>query len=339
MVLHEAADRSAEILAASAGKRVPEIRQQFDGVIESLSQILGSEFPESADDVGPVLPRRYVVVLRGEIAAALDGAPFTPESRDIVRVFIWLEELLRRSERAPTNRFVARLAGEESVNAVVEIAHDIRSPLTSILFLVDTIRRGHSGKVTTVQERQLGLIYGAALGLSTMSSDLIDAVRGERLVDGQPVPFSVADVLLGVGAIVQPIGEEKGLAFSIEYPAGDARVGYPSALGRVLLNLTSNALRYTDSGSVIIGCTEHSDRVIEFWVKDTGRGIPDSVLAMLFDGFRPTSVGIRFSSAGLGLAICRTLLEAMGSILDVETSEDGTRFSFVLDLPPYTDPA
>jgi two-component system sensor histidine kinase EvgS len=56
---------------------------------------------------------------------------------------------------------------------------------------------------------------------------------------------------------------------------------------------------------------------------------------MLFDGFRPGSVGIRFSSAGLGLAICRTLLEAMGSSLVVETSpEHGTRFSFVLELPP-----
>ena len=184
---------------------------------------------------------------------------------------------------------VARLAGEESVNAVVEIAHDIRSPLTSILFLADTIRRGHSGKVTPVQERQLGLIYGAALGLSTMSSDLIDAVRGERLVDGQPLPFSLTDVLLGVQAIVQPIAEEKGLQFAVQYPSRDGRIGYPSAIGRVLLNLTSNALRYTETGSVVVGCAEHSERVIEFSVKDTGRGIPESVLAMLFDGFRPAS--------------------------------------------------
>jgi len=73
---------------------------------------------------------------------------------------------------------------------------------------------------------------------------------------------------------------------------------------------------------------------VEFWVRDTGRGIPDNVLAMLFDGFRPGSVGIRFSSAGLGLAICRTLLEAMGSALRVETvTEGGTRFSFTIDLP------
>jgi len=58
------------------------------------------------------------------------------------------------------------------------------------------------------------------------------------------------------------------------------------------------------------------------------------VLAMLYDGFRPGSVGMRFSSAGLGLAICRSLLEAMGSTLQVQTAMDkGTRFSFQVKLP------
>ena len=74
--------------------------------------------------------------------------------------------------------------------------------------------------------------------------------------------------------------------------------------------------------------------VVEFWVVDTGRGIPENVLRMLYDGFRPGSVGLRFSSAGLGLAICRSLLEAMGSALDVQTAvEKGTRFSFQVKLP------
>ena len=333
-VLQKAADRAAAILATKAGKPADDVRRQFDGVIESLIDAARRDDRDGATRLLPTLPRRFIDVLRAELAAILDSESFLPELREIVRVNALLEDMLRRSERTPTGRFVARLAGEESVNAVVEIAHDIRSPLTSILFLVDTIRRGHSGKVTSVQERQLGLIYGAALGLSTMSSDLIDAVRGERLVDGSPVPFSVADVLLGLQAIEQPISEEKGLLFEMTYPGTDGRVGYPSAIGRVLLNLTSNALRYTETGSVTVVSTENSNRTIEFSVSDTGRGIPDSVLAMLFDGFRPASGGIRFSSAGLGLAICRTLLEAMGSRLDVQTSDDGTRFSFVVDVPP-----
>jgi signal transduction histidine kinase len=100
------------------------------------------------------------------------------------------------------------------------------------------------------------------------------------------------------------------------------------------MNLTTNALRYTERGSVSLGCTEMGEDMVEFWVVDTGRGIPENVLRMLYDGFRPGSAGLRFSSAGLGLAICRSLLEAMGSALNVQTAmEQGTRFSFKVKLP------
>jgi signal transduction histidine kinase len=68
-------------------------------------------------------------------------------------------------------------------------------------------------------------------------------------------------------------------------------------------------------------------------VEDTGPGIPDDVLERLCHGFPPEGVKLRFSSAGLGLAIVRTLVEAMGSTLQVDTGDDGTRFSFVLSLP------
>lgn len=333
--LGEAATRAATLLAETAGKTVEEIQGQFDPIVELIPELGATDHPPFIEDPRCNLPRRYVDVLRSELLKGIAALPQVPDSHETITVLAGLEEVIRRSEMTSTGRFVARLSGEESVNAVVEIAHDIRSPLSSILFLVDTIRRGQSGKVSAVQERQLGLVYGAALGLSTLSSDLIDAVRGERLVDGRPVPFSITEIILGVCAIVQPIGEEKGLPLHVGFPQVDGRVGYPSAINRILLNLTTNALRYTDTGSVAIGCTEVSDEGVEFWVKDTGRGIPENVLAMLFDGFRPGSVGMRFSSAGLGLAICRTLLEAMDSSLKVETSaEQGTRFSFELRLPP-----
>jgi signal transduction histidine kinase len=332
-VLTEAAARSAAVLAETAGKTAEEVQNQLDAIVEVIPELVMDTRRGFVEDTRCNVPRRYIDVLRAELLKGLIQLP-APDASETIAVLMALEEIIRRAEMTSTGRFVARLAGEESVNAVVEIAHDIRSPLSSILFLVDTIRRGQSGRVSPVQERQLGLVYGAALGLSTLSSDLIDAVRGERLVDGRPVPFSITEVILGVCAIVQPIGEEKGLPLHVGFPKVDGRIGYASALNRVLLNLTTNALRYTDSGSVSIGCTELSDELVEFWIKDTGRGIPENVLAMLFDGFRPGSVGMRFSSAGLGLAICRNLLEAMGSSLGVETApNEGTRFSFKLRLP------
>jgi signal transduction histidine kinase len=192
--------------------------------------------------------------------------------------------------------------------------------------------------VNPVQERQLGLIYSAAFGLSSVASDVIELARGgDRLVDLDPIPFSVSDILESVRDIVQPIAEEKNLAVRLSPPEADFRIGHPVALSRVLLNLTTNALKFTAEGFVEVTArqTENS-RAIEFSVRDTGRGIPPQSMATPFEPFRRRQKPgeYAFSGSGLGLSICRKLVEAMGSTLDVETSQGvGTRFHFVLDLP------
>lgn len=270
---------------------------------------------------------QFLGVLREAEPASIDGA-------ELIAVLTTLEELTARVRLGARNQFVDQLSAPDALQAVIEVAHDMRAPLGSILFLVDAIRRGQSGTVNTIQERQLGLIYGAALGLSNVACDVVDAVRGNRLVDGRPRPFSIEELLNSVSSIVRPIGEEKGLAISLRLPTVDGRLGYPAALHRVLLNLLSNALRYTESGAVSMGCDEPSARTVRFWVEDTGSGIPPGVMSMIYDGFRPGSVGLRFSSAGLGLAICRSLLGAMGGSLSIDTSTRGTKFSFELELEP-----
>jgi len=332
--LAAAGDIAAAKIAEATSKSPEALRSQLECLVEVLTDAASNEPDDpdlafEADDV-----RHYVDVFRSSFLTELTD-PEAVDGAQLLRVLRKMDQVVHARQRSSTGKFMARLSGSESADAVVAIAHDIRSPLSSILFLVDTIRRGRGGKLAPVQERQLGLIYGAALGLTTLASDLMDAARGERLVDGQPVPFSITETMLAVQAIVQPLGEEKGLPLHVEFPKVDGRIGYPSAIHRVLLNLVANALRYTDTGSVSFGCTEVSRTRVEFWIEDTGRGIPDKVLAMLFDGFRPGVVGLRFSSAGLGLAIVRTLLDAMESTLKVTTAaERGTRFSFELELPP-----
>ena len=277
---------------------------------------------------------RVVETLRCELLRELQMEASRIDGRHLVRVLLAFETLAGAMARAADAR-AESVSASPGIDGLVEIAHDMRSPLGSILFLVDAIRSGRSGPVSPVQERQLGLIYGAALGLSSLATDLIDLVRGgDRLVDGPPVPFSVAEVMLHVRDIVTPIAEEKGLALDFKLPKVDGRVGYAGALGRVLLNLTTNALKYTDRGSVKIGCSEVSASRVVFWVADTGRGIPEPVRRVLFSPFRRTAGRMRFSNTGLGLAICRSLLGAMDSSLQVESSESaGTWFSFELELP------
>lgn len=325
-------------------QQVAEDSPSQDEVRQHLVQ-LGRAIRADRDDDHPggdgiartVLSRRLAELLRRSVlarCAALDPPPATPELLALLRR---MEAVHRAIEPDWAQHFADRLTGPDGMELVVEVAHDLRSPLTSILFLAETLQRGRSGPINAVQERQLGLIYSAAFGLSSLASDVIELARGgDRLVDLDPLPFSIADILESVRDIVQPIAEEKGLQVRLAMPAEDFRVGHPVALSRVLLNLTTNALKFTSEGFVEVRGEQREGTRVEFSVRDTGRGIPPHAMLTLFEPFRRRQKQgeYAFSGAGLGLSICRKLVEAMHATLNVDTSpEAGTRFFFELDLP------
>jgi signal transduction histidine kinase len=283
------------------------------------------------------LGRRLLSLMRAAFLERAQALPTSPDSGQLLRVLAAIELVSQRLEADWAQHFTDRLSSPDGLELVVEVAHDLRSPLTSILFLAETLQRGRSGAVNPVQERQLGLIYSAAFGLSSVASDVIELARGgDRLVDLDPIPFSVTDILESVRDIVQPIAEEKSLTVKLSTPEADFRIGHPVALSRVLLNLTTNALKFTAEGFVEVVARQTVARRIEFSVRDTGRGIPPQSMATLFEPFRRRQKPgeYAFSGSGLGLSICRKLVEAMGSILQVETQQGiGTRFYFELDLP------
>lgn len=228
------------------------------------------------------------------------------------------------------------LAGRDAAGLIIEIAHDMRSPLAAILFLLDMLRSERSGTVTPLQQQQLRLIYGASLGIMQLACDMIDSVRGaERLVADRPTDFSIAETLGSVKDIVQPMAEEKGVDVELALPPDDIRTGLPTVLNRILLNLTSNAIRFSNDGVVTLGAEPISPTAVEFSVQDSGREIPPRVMEQLFRPFRHSDVrrARSFSSAGLGLSICHKLTLALGSELRVMTAATGTRFFFVIDLP------
>lgn len=327
----------AEWTAKMEGPGDPEAECPCTGLVHGLRQMLAGEEPELADTGRPAVARELLHMLRREFLAELAQQAAPPPGEALLRVLSAMEQIHERLEPGWSQEMVDKLSGPQGLELVVEVAHDIRSPLTSILFLGETLQRGRSGPINEVQERQLGLIYSAAFGLSAMASDVIELARGgDRLVDLDPIPFSVHDILESVRDIVLPIAEEKGLALQLLPPESDFRIGHPVALSRVLLNLTTNALKFTDEGMVEVVAAQTSRTGIEFSVRDTGHGIPAEAMRTLFQPFRRRQGGgdYKFSGAGLGLSICRKLVEAMGSQLQVETSANlGTRFYFELDLP------
>ena len=290
--------------------------------------------------LGSVRGRRVLELLRAEV---IRGWSDDADGRtEVPAILTAIERVREAAERDGAQRFSDRVSGADGLDLLVAIAHDLRSPLTSILFLAETLQREQSGPVNDLQRRQLGLIYGAALGLSSVASDVIELARGgDRLMEREPTPFSVTAILESVRDIVRPIAEEKQLAVRLLPPTLDYRMGHPVALNRVLLNLTTNALKFTSEGYVEIVTQEIGPLRVQFAVRDSGRGIEPEIVSSLYQPLRRVAGRAEqsFSQTGLGLAMCQKLVEAMDSQLNVETRRGwGTRFYFELSLPVCPPP-
>lgn len=332
--LDEAADLLVEDWRAFSEDAISqaEVAAGVADVVARVCNVPG-DAPRPDDEVATLLTRRIVALLRRRVLQSSDALD-PAESLDLLRS---LEHVASSIEPRWSGRFQDRMTGPSGLDLIVEVAHDLRSPLTSILFLAETMLHGRSGPLTPLQERQLGLVYSAAFGLNAVASDVIELVRGgDRLVGRDQQSFSMAEVLESVRDIVLPIAEEKGLELRFEGPANDRRHGHPGAINRVLLNLTTNALKFTAEGYVEVKVTEIGADIVECSVRDTGRGVPAAAMPTLFEPFRRRQQpgDYAFSGSGLGLSICRKLVEAMGAELAVSTAQgEGTRFSFRLVLP------
>lgn len=176
-----------------------------------------------------------------------------------------------------------------------------------------------------------------------LRSPLASMVKGEDdRLDGDPDGFCIGEVLESVATVVRPLAESKGLAVRTLSPAGDRRIGHRPALRRVLLNLATNAVKFTDEGSVQMVAMPQSEGRVSVSVRDSGRGLPPAVAEALEQplGEAPADGADPFRVTNPGLTICRRLLQSLGSELDFETRPGhGTRFRFALDLPPTPNDA
>ena len=311
-----------------------EVAELLGQLSTCIHQVLASIAPTYDARLRTPLGRRLLDLLRAGVVESC-----TPGARDaeLLPLFLAIEKVRGAIEPNWAQTFAAHLSGSDGLALLMDVAHDLRSPLTSILVLAETLQRGHSGDVNDIQKRQLGLIYTAALGLSSVASDIIEFTQGgEQLVEQEPSLFSVCAILESVRDIVRPIAEEKRLTIRLLSPTVDVRIGHSVALSRILLNLTTNALKFTDHGYVEIVAQERGPNTIEFAVRDSGKGIDAESIATLFQPLRKKSGrrGQHFSQTGLGLTICRKLATALHSELKVESRIGwGTRFYFELDLP------
>src|SRR6266571_9574311 len=231
----------------------------------------------------------------------------------------------------------APLVGIDGLEFLIEFVHDMRSPLNSLLLLADRLQQGWSGPLTTLQLRQLRLIYAAAHALNTVTSNALQMTREwDQLEEPEARPFSVTKLLSDVQDVVRTLAAQKGLEVAFIRPDIDRRLGHTIELQRILLNLLTNALKFTRAGTITVSATDRDDSRVEFAVQDTGPGIHVSAQQTLFQPFRKLAGSQRaaFSATGLGLAITQRLVAALGGQLKYVTAPDqGTRFFYTVHLP------
>jgi signal transduction histidine kinase len=201
------------------------------------------------------------------------------------------------------------------MNVAVELAHDLRSPLSAFTILTQLMESGAAGPMTETQRHLLTVMHNAAIGMAQMTTDILEAGRARIVRGREPTSaFEVHGVLRTVRRIVQPLAEQSGLNIVVTDKAPRTWRGCPTAITRVLLNLTTNALKYTERGTVEYGARQTGPSRLQFFVRDTGGGFAK----------RPQPAASepdwKRASTGLGLAMSRQLLTEMGSTLELEST-------------------
>ena len=251
------------------------------------------------------------------------------------------EETERRLRRERSARAEAEAASRAKSQFLTTMSHELRTPLNAILGYVDLLELGVQGTLTADQLTSLERVRKSSKHLLGLINDILNLARIEQgHVDYDMRIVSANEMLAGVEPLVTPQFIAHGVDFQRIACGGDVRVFCdPEKTRQILLNLLTNAYKFTDPGGrVVLGCST-ADTVATFVVTDSGRGIPPEKLASIFEPFVQIDRHLNTESqqgVGLGLSISRQLARDMHGDLTV-ISEPGGGSTFTLTLPLAQD--
>jgi signal transduction histidine kinase len=244
------------------------------------------------------------------------------------------EEIVRRAGIAIENARLFRLAQEASrakSDFLAIVSHELRTPLAAVVGYTGLLEEGIGGGLTPSQTEFTTAIRRSAEHLTRLIDQVITFARLEGDHDRLHEEEVGLEALLGdVVTLTGPLAMRKGLALELEAPDEPVElITDGRKLSQILINLVSNAIKYTDRGRIILQVEAPQDEVV-VRVRDTGRGIPAGKLDEIFEPFRQLDEPgtRREGGAGIGLSIVKNLTRLLGGEVGVESVVgEGTTFS------------
>ncbi len=274
----------------------------------------------------------------------ISGAPrYNDEGAMVGTIGIHLD--ITEQKQLESDLILARKQAEESAKSkqvfLANMSHEIRTPMNAIIGM------SHQLAKTSLTERQrtfLETIHSAADNLLVVVNDVLDLSKMEAgKLTLEKIGFCLKDVIDRAIHVVEHKAEEKGLLLSIEYY--DARIapvqlGDPYRINQVLLNLLSNAVKFTEKGAISLRCSvqnEHDNiQAITIEVRDTGIGMEAEFAEKIFEAFQQeySSVTRKYGGTGLGMQICKQLVEMMEGTIEVKSKKGvGTNIAVTIEFP------